>query len=122
MKTRSCLISFPLSYHCNHSLHAGIFFYHLKISMIKSLYKKGGRTSVANSVNQSVNHLIIVCAKSMAYGISVWLYFSIYLNINQLDTLNFIMSLFHASTCFEHMCSSSGGQNCTVQSLVSSHL
>ena len=23
-------------------------------------------------------------------------------NINQLDALNFIMSLFHASTCFEH--------------------
>ena len=33
----------------------------------------------------------------------------IHLNINQLDALNFIMSLFHASTCFEHMCSSSGG-------------
>ena len=45
-----------------------------------------------------------------------------YLNINQLDSLNFIMSLFHASTCFEHICSSSGGQNCTIQSLVSSHL
>jgi len=29
---------------------------------------------------------------------------NIYLNINQLDALNFIMSLFHASTCFEHMC------------------
>ena len=28
-----------------------------------------------------------------------------YLNINQLDALNFVMSLFHASTCFEHMCS-----------------
>ena len=27
------------------------------------------------------------------------------LNINQLDALNFIMGLFHASTCFEHMCS-----------------
>ena len=26
----------------------------------------------------------------------------IYLDINQLDALNFIMSLFHASTCFEH--------------------
>ena len=26
----------------------------------------------------------------------------IYLNMNQLDALNFIMSLFHASTCFEH--------------------
>jgi len=28
---------------------------------------------------------------------------SVYLNINQLDALNFIMSLFHASTCFEHV-------------------
>jgi len=26
--------------------------------------------------------------------------------------------LFHASTCFEHMCSSSGGQNCITQPLV----
>jgi len=34
--------------------------------------------------------------------------------INQLDAHNFCFttSLFHASTCFEHMCSSSGGQNC----------
>ena len=46
----------------------------------------------------------------------------IYLNINQLDALNFIMSLFHASTCFEHMCLLSGGQYCTIQSLVSSHV
>ena len=41
--------------------------------------------------------------------------------INQLDALNFIISLFQACTCFEYMCSSSGGQNCTIQSLVSSH-
>ena len=46
----------------------------------------------------------------------------IYLNINQLDALNFIKSLFHASTCFEHMCWSSGGQNCAIQPLISSHL
>ena len=45
---------------------------------------------------------------------------TVYLNINQLDALNF-MSLFLASICFEHMCSSSGGQNCTIQPLVSSH-
>ena len=45
----------------------------------------------------------------------------IYLNINQLNALTFIMTLFHASTCFEHTCSSSGGQNYTIQSLVSSH-
>ena len=30
--------------------------------------------------------------------------------------------LFHAFTCFEHMCSSSGGQNCITQPLVSSNL
>ena len=46
----------------------------------------------------------------------------IYLNINQLDALNFIMNLFHAPTCFEHTCSSSGGQNYTIQPLISSHL
>ena len=41
-----------------------------------------------------------------------WPCISIYLfiNINQLDALNFIISLFQASTCFEHICSSSGGQ------------
>jgi len=46
---------------------------------------------------------------------------SVHLNINQFDAINFIISLFQASTCFEHMCSLSGGQNCTIQSLVSSH-
>ena len=40
-------------------------------------------------------------------------------HIYQLDALNFIIRLFQASTCFEHMCSSSGGQNCIIQSLVS---
>jgi len=45
----------------------------------------------------------------------------LFLNTNQLDALNFIISLFQASTCFERMCSSSGGQNCIIQSLVSSH-
>jgi len=40
--------------------------------------------------------------------------------INQLDAQNFCFtgSLFHASTCFENMCSSSGGQNCITQPLV----
>jgi len=50
------------------------------------------------------------------------LHASLLIYIKQLDALNFLISLFHASTCFEHMCSSSGGQNCTIQSLVSSHL
>ena len=64
--------------------------------------------------NFSVMQILIFC----------WLCISIYLflNINQLDVLNLIISLFQASTCFEHMCSLSGGQNCIIQSLVSSHL
>ena len=43
--------------------------------------------------------------------------------INQLDAQNFCftVSLFHASICFEHMFSSSGGQNCITLPLVSSH-
>ena len=47
--------------------------------------------------------------------------FNLFLNINQLDALNFIISLFQTSTCFERTCSSSGGQNCIIPSLVSSH-
>jgi len=45
----------------------------------------------------------------------------IYLNINQLDELNFIMSLFHSSTRFEHYVLIIRRSNCTVQPLVSSH-
>jgi len=41
---------------------------------------------------------------------------------NLMHKICFTISLFHASTCFEHMCSSSGGQNYITQPLVSSHL
>jgi len=49
------------------------------------------------------------------------LLFKLFININQLEALNIIISLFQAYTCFEHMCSSSEGQNCIIRSLVSSH-
>ena len=44
--------------------------------------------------------------------------------INQLDVQNFCftISLFHTSTCFEHVWSQSGSHNCIKQPLVSSHL
>ena len=58
---------------------------------------------------------------SSSFSFTVTVRNNLYLNINQLDALNFIISLFQASTCFEHMCSSSGGQNCIIQSLASSH-
>jgi len=49
-----------------------------------------------------------------------WQFISV---INQLDaqTFCFTIRLFHASTCFGHMCSSSGGQNCITQHLVSTN-
>ena len=37
------------------------------------------------------------CLRSFTY-----FYNFLFININQLDALNFIISLFHASTCFEH--------------------
>ena len=55
--------------------------------------------------------------------INLYIFFYVLLNvhlsifilvINQLDAQNFTTSLFHASTCFEHMCSLSGGQNCIL--------
>jgi len=59
------------------------------------------------------------------FDVLLTVHLSIFISvINQLDAQNFCLtvSLFHASTCFEHMCSSSGGQNCITQPLVSSHL
>ena len=63
----------------------------------------------------------LTCSNILMFDV----YFSLFiLVINQLDAQNFCftISLFHASTCFEHMCSSSGGQNCIIQHVVSSNL
>ena len=49
-------------------------------------------------------------------------YISVFISvINQIDAQNFCftISLFHASTRFEHTCSSSGGQNFITQPMVS---
>ena len=58
------------------------------------------------------------------FDVLLTVHLSIFISvIDQLDTQKFCftISLFLASTCFEHMCSSSGGQNCITQALVSSH-
>ena len=60
-----------------------------------------------------------------SFDILLTVHLSIFISvIKQIDAQKFcfIISLFHATTCFEHMCSSSGGQNCITQPLVSSHL
>jgi len=55
------------------------------------------------------------------FDVFLTVHLSIFISvINQLDVqyFCFTISLFHASKCFEHMCSSSGGQNCITQPLV----
>jgi len=59
------------------------------------------------------------------FDVLLTVHFSMFISvINQLDAQSFCftISLFHVSTCFAHMCSLSGGQNCIMQPLVSSHL
>jgi len=67
----------------------------------------------------------VVTISSVAnFDILLTLHLSIFISvINQLDARNFCFTirLFRTSTCFEHLCSSSG-QNCITQPLVSSHL
>jgi hypothetical protein len=61
--------------------------------------------------------MVITPKHVAAFDVLLTVHLSIFISvINQLDAQNFcfIVSLFHASTCFEHMCSSSGGQNCII--------
>jgi hypothetical protein len=48
LKTYASVISFPLSFICSHSLHTGIFPDHLKIAVVKPLYKKVDEFSMTN--------------------------------------------------------------------------
>jgi len=47
IKSCASLISFPLSYIYNYSLHTGIFPDHLKMAVVKSLYKKGDKFEIS---------------------------------------------------------------------------
>ena len=70
--------------------------------------EKDKRLFVTNPVYKSPS-CSYTCVTSSSFDTVL---INLFININQLDALNFIISLFQASTCFEHMCWSSGGQNC----------
>ena len=98
------------------------------------------RRKTANSALYSIQLLVFIPEVASAYravrngslkkqimffDVLLTVRLSIFISvINQLDAQNFCFTiiLFHASTCFKHMCSSSGGQNCITQPLVSSQL
>ena len=66
--------------------------------------------------------LMLTCC--FYFNVLLTMHLSIFISvINQRDVINFcfIISLFHASTCFEHMCSLPGGQNCITPPLVSAY-
>ena len=48
IKSCASLISIPLSYIYNYSLHTGIFPDHLKMVVVKTLYKKGDKCNISN--------------------------------------------------------------------------
>jgi PPE-repeat protein len=75
----------------------------------------GNREKQENAAKNFLQFTLIWWTQTRTFFISVF---------NQLDAQNFCftISLFHASTWFEHMCSTSGGQNCITQPLVSSNL
>jgi len=85
---------------------------------------------LCQNVKEIINHKIIEKEMDLyeiiflIFDVLLTVHLSIFISvISQLDAQNcFTISLFHASTCFEHMCSSSGGQNYITQPLVSSHL
>ena len=74
---------------------------------------------VSEAISVGPSKFVIMCLKTQVY--ELLLFISV---INHLDAQNFCftISLFYASTCFEFMCSSSGGQNYITQPLVSSNL
>jgi len=83
-----------------------------------------GKQMESNSTNtrQQLNRLRTYV---QYFDVLLTVHLSIFiLVINQLDEKNFCftISLFHASTCFEHHVHIIRGQNCIIQPLVSSHL
>ena len=91
------LSSFPYSKLC-FTLYVYLLWYRHRFR----LFRKETDTKKIEDIIKIYSFFLIFC----------WPCISIYLfiNINQLDALNFLISLFQASTCFEHMSSSSGGQ------------
>jgi len=47
IKSCASLISFPLSYIYNYSLHTGIFLHHLKMAVVIPLYKMGDKFEIS---------------------------------------------------------------------------
>ena len=65
LKTCASLISKPWNFIYNHLLYTGIFPDCLKIAVVKSLYKKGGKTSMTNYMPTSLLTIFLKYARNL---------------------------------------------------------
>ena len=93
------------------------------------MYVKADATRTSNTkfiiqiyIVPSNKHFFLICIiLTLHFDVLLTVHLSIFVSvINQLDAQKFwfTISLFHASTCFEHMCTSSGGQNCITSVMI----
>jgi len=85
---------------------APIIFFHIHVSV----HRESNLITVQQDATYSVYYIFV--GSFTFFYVLLTVHLSIFISvINQLDAQNFCftLSLFHASTCFEHMCSSSGG-------------
>jgi len=101
--------------------HCKLYIKYLCNSSLKmALHRSRNMLPISLNCLQTVSHVKKLCCTEEAtfvvfFDVLLTVHLSIFISIiNQLDAQNFCftISLFHASTCFEHMCPSSGGQNC----------
>jgi hypothetical protein len=98
---------------CHFTCNSHVLFPHLfpiKLNYICWRYKNFRTVFTCYLLVSAVNFLLsnyycIICTQcliTVAHTDCIKHLLCLYLNINQLDALNFIMSSFHDSTCFEH--------------------
>ena len=136
--------SFCLVLECQHQLcyMSGIHMKPDRMSTVTSsftvrIYYRTFRNRMKHCDLFRLSQLHLNCARSercvppehtsvcdFVFDVLLTVHLSIFVSvINQLAAQHFCftISLIYASTCFEQMCSSSGGENCITQPLVSSH-
>ena len=130
----SLLLQFHCSLHLQHlhfynptTAYAWFHSEHLHISILRMCVRLCLHSSIFLLANIYVLislqvrlefSMSITLIKLLFFDVLLTVHLSIFISvINRLDAQNFCftISLFHASTCFKHMCSSSGGQNCITQ-------
>jgi len=107
------------------NLHLCVYVGFITVSNSNEMFQNAACCSICPVIIMRVHRGLVWFLSCAPIKLKLLIYLSIFISvINQVDAQNFCftISLFHVSTCFEHVCLSSGGQKCITQLLVSSHL